>query len=56
MPVSNPLSVKKVNETSTFKEDRQIVNSSLRVLSRGSSGDKPIALKLKKTFTFRLEN
>ena len=56
VPVSNPLSVKKFNETSTFKEDRQIVNSSLRVLSRGSSGDKPIALKLKKTFTFRLEN
>ena len=56
VPVSNPLSVKKFNETSTFKEDRQIVNSSLRVLSRGSSGDKPLALKMKKTFTFRLEN
>lgn len=56
VPVSNPLSVKKFNETSTFKEDRQIVNSSLRVLSRGSSGDKPLALKMKKIFTFRLEN
>lgn len=56
VPVSNPLSVKKFNETSTFKEGRQTVNSSLRVLSRGSSGDKPLALKMKNTFTFRLEN
>ena len=56
MQVSNPLSVEKFNETSTFKEDKQIVNSSPRVLSRGSSGDKPLALKMKKIFTFRLEN
>lgn len=56
MPVNNPLSVKEFNETSTFKEDRKVVNSSLKVLGRGSLGDKPLAFKLQKNFTFRLKN
>ena len=55
VPENNPLSVKEFNETSTFKEDRKVVNSSLKVLGRGSLGDKPLAFKLQTNFTFRLK-
>ena len=55
MPENNPLSVKEFNETSTFKEDRKVVNSSLKVLGRGSLGDKPLAFKLQTNFTFKLK-